>query len=206
MKIPQRALGGLFVISLAISGLWAAKAINTSDTAGAIEQTVASSAGANQALQDLTAQSELIVEGTCVETRSAWIEDGRVLVTLATVSVGEALKGEAAPTITVVLPGGIDSNRRIPVGMTYAGAPRMSPQEEVFLFLNREEGTPEGYAVAGFAQGKFSIVEDEKGQKVVSRDLTKVRLQSGAGTVRGNVQLTPLAEFKEKVRGYLRQQ
>jgi hypothetical protein len=87
--------------------------------------------------------------------------------------------------------------------MTYAGAPTIAPEESVFLFLTGEEAVAGGYAVMGFAQGKFSVVEDEDGQKLVSRDLTKVRLQRQSGLARGTRQLAPLAEFKQKVNGYL---
>jgi hypothetical protein len=82
----------------------------------------------------------------------------------------------------------------------------MLPQEEVFLFLTRQPEIPVGYIVTGYSQGKFSIVEDEQGQKHVSRDLTRVQLRSGAGIARGKVQKTSLAEFKERITGYLRQQ
>jgi hypothetical protein len=128
-----------------------------------------------------------------------------VLVTLATVAVDEVIKGSQTSTVTVVLPGGVDTNRRIPVSMTYAGAPTIAPQEEVFLFLASEEGAADRYSVMGFAEGKFSVIEDEAGQKLVSRDLTKVRGQMGPGAVRGNRQFVTLSEFKAKVRGYLGQ-
>jgi len=153
-------------------------------------------------MQDMVAQSELIVTGRCLSTRSVWID--RSLVTIATISVGETIKGSEASTVDVVLPGGADSNRRIPVAMTYPGAPTIQPQEDVFLFLTQAGVIANSYAVMGFAQGKFSIVENNQGEKLVSRDLTKVRLQAGAGVVRGNFQTTYLSDFKAKVREYLR--
>ncbi|MEK6407842.1 MAG: hypothetical protein AABN34_12840 [Acidobacteriota bacterium] len=140
-----------------------------------------------------------------MDSRTAWIEDGRVLVTLATVTVDEVIKGTAASTLTVVLPGGVDLDRRIPVAMTYAGAPTMASQEEVFLFLTGEERVTNGYAVMGFAQGKLSVIRDEDGEKLVSSDLTKVRGNKGPGVVRGNRQFVSLSEFKAKVKGYLGQ-
>jgi hypothetical protein len=154
--------------------------------------------------RQMTLESELILTGQCVGARTVWM--GRTLVTLATVSVGEIIKGQATGALTVVLPGGIDANRPVPISMNYPGAPRILPQEEVFLFLSRQPEVPLGYVVAGYSQGKFSVVEDQQGQKHVSRDLTKVTLRSGAGAGRGNVLKTSLAEFKERIRGYLRQQ
>src|SRR5688572_22135531 len=75
---------------------------------------------AELSLGDMTAGSEVIVQGTCTDLRSVWV--GRNLVTLATVAVSEALKGSTGETITVVLPGGSDSNRKFPIAMTYPGA------------------------------------------------------------------------------------
>lgn len=192
----------LLLVALIASGLWATKAVNLTEQDQVIDASSASLA-ADLSIRDMALQSELIVAGRCVETHSAWIENNRVLVTLATVQVDETLKGGAASTITVVLPGGIDSNRRIPVAMTYAGAPTIAPEENVFLFLTGEESIAGGYAVMGFAQGKFSVVEDEDGQKLVSRDLTKVRLQRQSGLARGTRQRATLSEFRQKVREYL---
>lgn len=154
--------------------------------------------------KQMALQCELILSGRCVDTRSAWM--GRTLVTLATISVGEVIKGQPQETVTVALPGGTDANRKVPISMNYEGAPHILPQEEVFLFLSHEPRVPLGFIVAGYAQGKFSIVEDEQGQKLVSRDLTRVRLRNNTGIGRGTVQKTSLAEFKDKIVGYLRQQ
>lgn len=149
----------------------------------------------------LTAGADVIVTGRCVGVRSAW--EGRTLVTVATVAVGEALKGTPGPTLTVAMPGGIDSNRRVPVAMTYAGAPQMQVSEDVFLFLVRDPDIASGLTVMGFAQGKFSIVVDETGSPAVSRDLTLLTLQSPAGTRRGTATRVGLEAFKREVRGYL---
>ena len=154
--------------------------------------------------KQMALQSELILTGRCASAKTVWM--GRTLVTLATISVGEILKGQAPGALTVVLPGGIDANRPVPIAMSYPGAPRILPQEEVFLFLARQPEVPLGYIVAGYSQGKFSIVEDEQGQKHVARDLTKVRLRSSTGIGRGAVLKTSLDEFKDRIKGYLRQQ
>ena len=197
-------LACLILVALVASGLWATKAINFTEADQIIETSTPTSA-TDESIRDMTLQSQLIITGRCVDTTSTWIENGRVLVTLATVAVDEAIKGTPGSTVTVVLPGGVDTNRRIPVAMTYAGAPTITPQEDVFLFLATEERVANGYGVMGFAEGKLSVIEDETGQKLVSRDLTKVRGQRGPGVVRGNRQFVPLSEFKEKVRSYLGQ-
>ena len=191
----------LIVIALLVSVGWATKAVNappqdlvnTPDTSLAVELS----------LDDMVKQSDAIVIGNCTETKSVWID--RSLVTLATVSVTESLKGEAS-TLTVALPGGVDANRKIPVAMTYPGAPQIRPGEDVFLFLTAESDVAGSYTVAGFSQGKFSIITDEDGQQVVSRDLKKTVLQGNNGVRRGQSSATPLANFKAEVKGLLNKQ
>jgi len=152
--------------------------------------------------QDLAAQAEVIVIGRATDSRAVW--DGRVLVTAVTIAVSDTIKGEPGATVTVALPGGIDANRRIPIAMTYPGAPTIAPDEEVFLFLARNEATAGSYVVLGFSQGKFSVAQEPGGRKVVTRDLTQILLQGGTGVVRGAKTYTSLAEFRSEIAGYIR--
>jgi len=193
----------LIILALLVSVRWATNTnavnappqdvLSTPDTSLAVALSVA----------DMVNQSDVIAIGSCVDTKSVWVD--RSLVTLATISVSENLKGADASTITVALPGGVDANRKIPVAMTYPGAPQIQPGESVFLFLTSESEVPGSYTVAGFSQGKFSIVTDENGQQLVSRDLTKTSLQGNNGVRRGQTNLLPLATFKDQVKGYLKQ-
>ena len=151
----------------------------------------------------MTAQADLIAIGQCVGTRSQWLD--RDLVTLATISLSEVMKGQERSTVTVMLPGGVDVTRRIKVASTWVGAPTIRPREEVFLFLRRGEAVPGAYAVLGFSQGKLSIVQDRQG-KQVSQDLTQLRMVAGDKVMRGARTTATLSEFKHEVRGYLQQQ
>lgn len=174
---------GLFVAALAL-----APSLASATTAVALS---------NQAM---ALSADVIAVGRCVEVRTAW--EGRILVTIATVAVSEVLKGEPAQTVTVVLPGGIDANRRFPVSMVYAGAPQVAVNEEVFLFLAKDGAIASGLTVVGFSQGKFSIVGGPTGREV-SRNLEGITLQSPAGTRRGTAMRVPLAEFTREIRRYL---
>ena len=189
----------LIGIALLISTQWGTKADDAppSDTLGTPDTTLAVALS----LEDMTDQSDVIAIGNVLETKSVWVD--RTLVTLATVSVSETLKGAEAGNVTVVLPGGVDANRKFPIAMSYPGAPRLTPGENAFLFLNADTDTGLGYNVAGFAQGKFSIVSDEDGQPVVSRDLTKMALQGNNGVRRGGANVIPLATFKDRVKARL---
>ena len=191
----------LIAIALLISARWGTKAVNAPppndlpipDTSLAVALSV----------EDMVNQSDVIAIGNCVETKSIWVD--RTLVTLATISVTESLKGNTTSTITVELPGGIDANRAVPIAMSYPGAPNLTPGENAFLFLTATGEVAGSYNVAGFSQGKFSIV-DEDGEQMVSRNLTKTSLKSDNGVRRGGSDLMPLANLKEQVRGYLKNQ
>jgi hypothetical protein len=150
----------------------------------------------------LAENATVIATGRCTAIRTVW--EGRVLVTLATIAVTDVLKGEPGETLTVALPGGVDANRKFPISMVYPGAPQIGVGEDVFVFLRQDEGLSTGLTVLGFSQGKFSIVDDEQGQKVVSRNLSTIMLQTPAGTRRGAATKVRLDEFKNEVRGYLR--
>lgn len=192
----------LIAIALLVSARWGTKAVNAppSNDLPTTDTTLALALS----LEDMVNQSDVIAIGNCVETKSVWVD--RTLVTLATVSVTENLKGNATSSITVELPGGIDANRAVPIAVTYPGAPSLTPGENVFLFLTATGEVGGSYTVAGFSQGKFSIVTDEDGEQMVSRNLTKTALKSNNGVRRGGSDLIPLANLKERVNGYLKNQ
>jgi len=189
----------LIAIALLISTRWGTKAVNAppDDTLGTPDTTLAVALS----LDDMVDHSDVIAIGNCVDTKSVWVD--RSLVTLATVSVSETLKGAESGNLTVVLPGGVDANRKFPIAMSYPGAPRLTPGEDVFLFLNSDTDYGLGYNVAGFSQGKFSIVNDEEGEPVVSRDLTKLTLQTNNGVRRGGANVISLATFRDRVKARL---
>lgn len=149
--------------------------------------------------EDLAVTSDLILTGTVTSFDTAWID--RTLYTLVTVQVDDVVKGSAGNAITVMVPGGTDTDRPYPVTVTYAGAPLMMDGEQVFLFLDTVSAVEATYAVAGFSQGKYSIVESPDGVQKVVRDLTDLSLQSaGGGHQRGGASAQPLATFKSDVR------
>jgi hypothetical protein len=148
---------------------------------------------------DMIQESALIVTGHCTDLRSQWV--GRTLVTLATVQVTEALKGSAGSTVTVVLPGGVDSNRKIPVAMSYPAAPQIFQREDVLLFLVPEDLVAGGYSVTGFSQGKLTLATDAQGKKVATQDLSALNLQGRSGSLRrGTAKTIQLDELRQRIR------
>jgi hypothetical protein len=201
MKTKTLAISILILIALIVSARYAATEADDAppaDTLQASDTTLALALS----LEDMVNQSDVIAIGKALDTKSVWVD--RSLVTLVTVAVSESLKGTPGETLTVVLPGGVDANRKFPVAKTYPGAPTLTPGEDAFLFLSSQSEVADSYTIAGFAQGKFSIVTDEDGEPLVSRDLTKMSLQGNNGVHRGGSNLTPLKSLKEQVKGYLK--
>jgi hypothetical protein len=125
-------------------------------------------------------ESALVVTGRCVELETLWVD--RDLVTLARVQVDEVLKGTAGAEITVVLPGGIDHNRPVPVAVTYPAAPGIAAGEAVLLFLVEEDRVDDGWSVVGFSQGKFTLTDSNQGV-VATQNASGLNLRHADGKI-----------------------
>jgi hypothetical protein len=146
---------------------------------------------------DMIQEASVIVTGRCTSLQSQWVD--RTLVTLATIEVSEVLKGSAGSTVTVVLPGGVDSKRRIPVAMSYPAAPEIYQQEKVLLFLTSEDLVAGGYSIVGFSQGKFTLVDGPQGKRA-TQDLGALNLQGHTGSVRqGSAKSIQLDELRARI-------
>ena len=184
MRRAARAVLGLVAAMLAFAltfaPAWATTAVERTDT-------------------DLIQEAAIIVTGHCTRLQSQWLD--RTLVTLATISVSEVLKGQAGSEVTVVLPGGIDVHRRFPIAMSYPAAPEIYQQENVLLFLTPEDRVPQGYAIVGFSQGKLTIADNGLGQPVASQNLSALNLQSRTGAVSpGRSKTLLLSELRHKIQ------
>jgi hypothetical protein len=140
-------------------------------------------------LASLTRSADLIIRGAVLDTRASVSEDRRQIHTLASVRVLARQKGECFPEIHVRLPGGSagDLTQRV------AGAPELFVGDEVLLFLRRLPGEKPVYAITGFSQGKFNIVEDRKGRWVTRRP-TGVAVRAPSGGVVAEPSFAPVPE------------
>ncbi|HEY0553029.1 MAG TPA: hypothetical protein VGG20_02120 [Thermoanaerobaculia bacterium] len=180
MRSTARAFLGLLAAVLTIPAVQATTAVERTEA-------------------DLIQESTLVVTGHCTHLQSQWA--GRTLVTLATIQVSEVLKGGAVSTVTVALPGGLDSNRRIPVAMSFPAAPVILQQENVLLFLTPQPLVAGTYSIAGFSQGKFSLVEDVPGKAVATQSLGGLKVQGHDGSLhRGEGKSIPLDELRARIR------
>ena len=119
-------------------------------------------------LEELSKKSELIVTGKVLDQRSEWNDEKTRIYTRVTVSVDEYHKGEGAgETLTVTSLGGEVGE----VGELYTGTARFEKDEEVFLFLKKDQ--KDNYRVTGSNLGKYKIRQDEQtGKKVVGLNRT----------------------------------
>jgi hypothetical protein len=180
LRSTVRAVIGFLVAILAVPALWATTAVERTES-------------------DMIQESAIIVTGHCTHLQSQWV--GRTLVTLATIQVSEVLKGSAGSQVTVTLPGGVDSNRRFPVAMTYPAAPVILQQENVLLFLTPEDLVANSYSIVGFSQGKYSLAETPQGKKVASQDLAGLSLQARGGSFhQGSAKTIQLDDLRQRIR------
>jgi hypothetical protein len=143
-------------------------------------------------LSAMVRQAEVIVTGTCERVESRWV--GRTLYTLATVRVAETLKGEARRELTLVVPGGMDLKRPIPIAVTYPGAPVVMQGQGLVLLLEPFAEVADGFAAVGFSQGALPVMRDEAGRSLVLR-----RGASAGGAV-------PLSALRSEILSYLEEQ
>ena len=140
-----------------------------------------------KSLEDLTLDAETIVVGRCLESSSEW--HGRTLVTRVTLAVEKSLSGPATERLTLFLPGGIDSNRPVPVAITYPGAPQLTVDEQALFFLRSIPDTA-GHRLVGFSQGMAPLRTDAKGRQVLAASF-----RQGGGS--------PMAAVEEEIQRIL---
>jgi hypothetical protein len=101
--------------------------------------------------EELTAQSELIIEGNIIRSWAAWDTEHKYIWTHYEVTVTDRLRGSTGAAITVSEPGGsLDG-----VHQQVSGAVLYSPGETAVVFLYQ---TPIGYwRSVGGPQGKFTV-------------------------------------------------
>lgn len=140
--------------------------------------------------EELVSEADLVVDGTVEQVVSRWSQDGRVIVSSATVAVIETVRGKTAKRyVTVEYPGGEIGD----VGMKVSDMQPFNTGESVLLFLRVLRTSSEGevHRLVGKAQGKYVIGKDSIARK------------SGYSLVGGNEIVDDdidINELKRKVR------
>lgn len=122
-------------------------------------------------LEQMSERAETIFVGRVTGTRADWNAERTRIYTYVTFEVDRYLKGGGDSKVaTVRLLGG----RVGPYLAMVPGTPRFDMGEEVLLFC--AGGGARIPAVVGMSLGKFTIVTDASGEKVVKRDISGLML------------------------------
>ncbi len=119
-------------------------------------------------LQDLSEGADVIITGKVTQQSSSWNDDNTRIYTKATIQVDEYLKGiNNGNSVVVTYLGGEVGD----VGEMYSHMPRFEDQEEVLVFLKKDEKNSD-YKVFNGENGKISVIEDPKtGEKVTTSNV-----------------------------------
>ena len=116
----------------------------------------------------LTESADIIIIGKVTEQTSSWNENKSRIYTSATIQAEEFLKGNNnGNSVSVKYPGGeVDD-----IGEVYSHMPRFENNEDVLLFLKRDEKSTE-YKVLNGEDGKISIASDPNtGERILASNV-----------------------------------
>ena len=150
---------------------------------------------------ELTLGADTIVEGECLSSQPLWING--TLVTSVQFQVSARLKGNPPSLISVVLPGGLDLSREVPVQVTFPGIPTMSPTQEMLLFLVPYTAIAGSYTILGMAQGKYSISTDTVTGTQARSDSSGATLATAAAEAQGRVHELKLDLLRQQIADLL---
>ncbi len=121
-------------------------------------------------LEDLTREADVIVIGDIEEVESRWNLWRTMVYTYSTVSVEKYIKGTGSEKLTIITKGGTVGDS----GVWVEDVPEFTKNETVLVFLKK---AGREFSVAGWAQGKFTVenedVRDISGEKVSLKDFLR---------------------------------
>jgi hypothetical protein len=116
----------------------------------------------------MSKNADLIITGKVVEQNSSWNENNTRIYTQATIRVEEYIKGgNNFGSIIVGYPGGEVGD----VGEMYSHMPRFENNEDVLVFLKKDEKSTD-YKVYNGEDGKINVITDARtGEKVTASNV-----------------------------------
>ena len=119
-------------------------------------------------IKKLSKGADVILTGKVSNLKSNWNKNKTRILTEATLQVDEYIKGNSGSnSIVVKYPGGEVGD----VGELYTHMPRFSKDEEVLVFLKKDE-KEKSFKVYEGEDGKISVIKDAKsGEKVTSSNV-----------------------------------
>jgi len=132
-------------------------------------------------IKNLSGKADVIITGKVMQMESSWNASRTRIYTKTTVRVEEFMKGNNNENnIEITHPGGEVGD----VGELYTHMPKFEYNEEVLVFLKKDEKNNQ-YKVLSGAEGKITVLEDAKTkEKVTSSNL-------------------PIKELKSQINGFL---
>ena len=132
-------------------------------------------------IEKLAQDSELILTGKVIHKESSWNASKTRIYTRTTLQVEERLKGtDNQKSVEITTLGGEVGD----VGEIYSHMPRFDENEEVLVFLKKDEDN-KSYHVMHGKDGKIRLLSDIKTRKKVTGSNTKLEV------------------LKSKIQGYL---
>jgi len=119
-------------------------------------------------VENMSKNADLILTGNVVEQNSSWNENNTRIYTQATIRVEEYLKGSNNSGLVIIsyLGGEVGD-----VGEMYSHMPRFENNEEVLVFLKKDDKST-NYKVFNGEEGKINVVTDPKtGEKVTTSNV-----------------------------------
>jgi hypothetical protein len=119
-------------------------------------------------LKNLSQNADVIITGKVTQQNSNWNENRTRIYTQATIQVEEYLKGgNTGNSIVVSYPGGEVGD----VGELYSHMPKFEDNEEVLVFLKKDEKST-SYKVLNGESGKINVITDPRtGEKVTTSNV-----------------------------------
>lgn len=148
-------------------------------------------------VEDMTRTATNVVEGTALESWSAWNAEHTIIYTYTRFTVTRNLKGEPSPQVIVKQPGGIVGA----YGQKVPGVRQFVPGEDSVLFLrpsNESDGT---HAVVGLMQGNFRVYRRPNGEVHVSNGAPGVAELSAGGLRSYTGSTMSLQKLETRVQG-----
>jgi len=123
---------------------------------------------ASSEVESMSKNADLIITGKVTQQNSSWNENQTRIYTQATIQVEEYLKGNAnGSSVIVAYPGGEVGD----VGELYSHMPRFEDNEEVLVFLKKDDKST-SYKVFNGEAGKISVINDpQTGEKVTTSNV-----------------------------------
>jgi hypothetical protein len=150
-------------------------------------------------LRQLVGRADAVFVGKVLKVQSKWTEDGKRIVTDATVEVKQSVRGTTLGQKVVVrsLGGSVGET-----GMKVSGSPVFRAGDEVLLFTDTRQGHR---YVVGMSQGAYYVSRDKAGRAMVQASVAGLGfLQKTASGTRvaheANVAPEPLDRLVQKVR------